>query len=97
MGKLHVDILLKGKIQNIGFAFQIMKAADKLQICGNIKYTSIDTAIIVAEGNEKSLDEFVSWCKTGMPEAGKLDMQITPNLFMGFESFTINEIQILNM
>ena len=92
MEKLHVDILLKGKIQNIGFAFQIMKAADKFQICGNIKYASIDTAIIVAEGNKKNIDEFVSWCEIGIPEAGKLNMQITSNIYMGFNKFSINDI-----
>jgi len=96
MEKLHVDILLKGEIQNIGFAFQTVREADKLQICGYIKYTGGNTAKIEAEGIKENLDEFVSWCKTGIPEAGKIDMQITTNIYMGFESFTISEIQILN-
>ena len=96
MEKQHIDILLKGNIRNIGFAFQTLRAADKLQISGYIKYMGSDTVKIAAEGKTESLDAFVGWCKAGVPEAGNVNVQVTANSVSNYKQFTIIDNQIIN-
>jgi len=95
MDKIHLDIIFKGDIQNKGFAFQIMKAAEKLNICGYTQYVEDNMARVEAEGNKKDLDKFIYWCKNGMPEIGKIDIQIIHSKYRGYNKFAINDIQIL--
>ena len=93
MDKIHIDIIIIGSIQNIGFAFQSMRIAERLNICGFSKYIGVDTMKIEAEGNQVNLDEFVSWCKTGLPEAGKLDVQIKSSIYVGYDNFIITDFK----
>jgi len=93
MDKIHLDILITGNIRSIGFAFQSMRVAEKLNICGFTQYTGINSAKIEAEGTKDSLFKFVDWCKTGLPEAGKLDVKVASNLHVDFDNFIIFDIQ----
>ena len=91
MEKQHLDIIIKGNIQNIGFTFQVLKIADKLGVKGFVAYTGQSTAKIEVESEASIVSKFIDMCKTGIPEAGKLEIETTPSKYRAFETFTINE------
>lgn len=85
----HIDILLTGKIQNIGFTLQVMKAADELSICGYATYLNKNTVKIEAEGEESNLSKFINVCKRNIPEASISNLTINQNTTKGFKEFSI--------
>ncbi len=89
MAIIHLDITIKGRIQNIGFAFQILKIADEAGICGYAYYSDKDSLKIEAEGEEPILKMFVKKCKTGIPEAHINKLEIKQSAVQNFTGFKI--------
>lgn len=86
----HKNILLTGEFQNIGFTFQVMKAAEELNICGYAVYQNSNTVKIEAEGKENDISEFVNWCKTGVPEAKISEINTSNDTVQDYYEFIIN-------
>ncbi len=90
MERKHKDILITGEIQNIGFTFQVMRAADKFNIYGYAAYINTKTVKIEAEGKENDLAEFVDWCRFGVRKAKISEIVVSPNSFQDYDEFTIS-------
>jgi acylphosphatase len=59
----HIDILIKGSVNNRGYVLLAMKEADKLFINGFATYTDDNNIFIEAEGYEPQLEKLIEWCK----------------------------------
>lgn len=59
------QIVVRGRVQGVGFRFSAMEAAYKYSILGFVKNQGNDTVFIRAEGEPAQLDQFVAWCRKG--------------------------------
>ena len=84
----HIDITIIGKIENIGFRFQVMMAAYNQNVRGIIKYASTGTAYIEVEGTQVQLDSFIEACKNA-PGAIINDLKIATGKIKDYQDFEI--------
>lgn len=82
-----VDILLRGKVQQVFFRSGAQKHARKLLIYGFAKNMPDGTLSLRAEGEPESIDKFIAWCKEGPFFArveGVTITETTPSYFSDF-------------
>ncbi len=91
MVKKHIDMVLTGEIQNVGFSFQVMKAADQFNIKGYAAYFGSETLKIEAEGKENGLMEFIGWVKSGDHGAKLSDIEISWGSNRDYTEFAISD------
>lgn len=60
-----LQIVIRGRVQGVGFRFAAMEAAYKYSILGFVKNQGSDSVFICAEGDPERLDQFVAWCRKG--------------------------------
>jgi len=58
-------IVVKGKVQGVGYRFSCMEAAYKYGVKGFVKNNADGTVTVEAEGEKDALQSFISWCKKG--------------------------------
>lgn len=63
--KIHCNITVTGKVQGVWFRANTKDTALALGINGFVKNLDNGAVYIEAEGSEKQLNEFISWCKKG--------------------------------
>jgi len=85
----HINITLFGQVQGVFFRLQAKKMAQKLGIKGFIKNIEDGSLYIEAEGDEKTLEKFLFWCKGGPKLAKVENYKVKEGEFEGFESFEI--------
>ncbi|NCU32273.1 MAG: acylphosphatase [Candidatus Moranbacteria bacterium] len=73
--KKHLQIIVKGKVENTGFRFFALMGAKQLRISGEVCQTN-GSICIEAEGEEEALDQFARWCKKG-PEGCSVESFIS--------------------
>lgn len=66
----HVDIIVKGKVQGVGYRFAAKSVADQLGVKGFVKNEPNGDVFIAAEGDNISLEMFLEWCYEGSEHAG---------------------------
>jgi acylphosphatase len=54
-----------GKVQGVCFRDSSQEKAKELNLSGWVRNEPDGTVIIVAEGEEKDLEELIEWCKNG--------------------------------
>lgn len=87
--KQHYDIIIHGKVQNVGFRYYTQKKANELQINGFVKNQSDGSVYIEAEGDEKELQAFLLWCHRG-PQWARVDnVTANPAPIAGYNGFTV--------
>jgi len=67
-----VNIKIYGRVQGVFFRYNTKKVADKLSVKGWVKNNSDGTVELIAEGDDKSVDCLVNWCRKG-PIGAKVD------------------------
>jgi len=65
----HLDIIVKGKVQGVGYRFITKAVADQLGVKGFVRNEPNGDVFIAAEGDKVSLDMFLEWCKDGPEHA----------------------------
>ena len=69
---IHVNILVTGKVQKIGFRFTSMQEAVRIGVFGFVMNVGHDKVYIEAEGEEQKIEKFTEWCKKG-PTWARID------------------------
>ncbi len=72
MPKSRVNIMLFGKVQQVGFRQAALKYAQEHGITGWVSNTENGNLAINAEGNNLEIKKFIDWCKKG-PESAKVE------------------------
>jgi len=83
------QIVVKGKVQGVGFRQSTMFKAIALGLKGFVKNQNDGSVLIVATGEIKALNEFKEWCKKGPRYASVEDIIIEETLDKGFLNFNI--------
>ncbi len=84
----HIDIIIHGKVQEIGFGFQTMMAASKNNVKGKINFSKSGFAYIEAEASPKELDYFIKSFKE-IPKAIISDIEIKDGKIRNYPDFEI--------
>jgi acylphosphatase len=63
--KLLYKILITGRVQGVGFRWNVSTEARNRGINDFIKNLSNGTVYLEAEGYKEQLDDFVEWCRNG--------------------------------
>lgn len=82
-------IKVTGKVQGVFFRKNTVKAAKKLNINGFVKNMPDGGVYIEVEGDEKHLEEFITWCWKGPLFARVENVEVIEMDFKGYESFEI--------
>ena len=85
----HKNIIVKGKVQNVGFRFYTNKKAVELGIKGYVKNMPDGSVYIEAEADEITLDHFIIWCKKGPTWARVNDLQVNEAPSENYKEFSI--------
>lgn len=73
----HLNIIIKGRVQRVGFRFRTMEAAYKYGVSGIVMNQDDNSVYIEAEGEEEALEKFLAWCHRG-PLGAKVE-QVDPH------------------
>ncbi|MBE0661106.1 MAG: acylphosphatase [Bacteroidales bacterium] len=84
----HLQIIISGKVEQIGFRLYALWGASEYQIKG--KVTEHPGQIVIeAEGDEPALQGFIEWCRKG-PQGSKVQMLSTAEKpLYGYTDFRI--------
>ena len=61
----RIEIIIIGQVQGVLFRFYAKEQAERLGVNGWAKNEPDGSVKIVAEGDEKRLQEFAAWCYNG--------------------------------
>lgn len=85
----HLSIHVEGKVQGVFFRASTKEKADELGIKGFVKNEFDGRVYIEAEGEDKALEQLISWCKKGPPRAIVNDVIIREGDMKNFSDFTV--------
>ncbi len=73
---MRVRIIVKGRVQGVGYRFFTRRTALELGIKGYVRNLPDGTVEVVAEGSPEALDKFIEKLREGPPLAIVEDMDI---------------------
>jgi acylphosphatase len=86
---VHVNILITGNVQKVGFRYHTRRAASVLGLSGFVRNNPDETVYIEAEGDEFSVQQLVQWCHHGPSMAQVENVKTEKGIVTGFTSFEI--------
>jgi acylphosphatase len=82
-------IIIKGKVQGVGYRFNAQAIAHKLDLTGFAKNLHDKSVLINAEGEEENINKFIEWCHTGPRLADVTEVNAQEQEVQGFQTFEI--------
>ncbi len=89
MGKIHLDLMISGKVQGVRYRKSAVEQAVRLNVKGFAMNMSDGAVRIEAEGSREELDRFVEWCRTGPPRAVVDHIDVTEGPIVGHAGFLV--------
>lgn len=87
----RIHIFISGRVQGVFFRYFTKKRAKKLNIYGFVKNLVDGRVEILAEGNEKDIEDFLEWCKKGPTLANVKNIELINEQFKN--EFNVFEIR----
>lgn len=84
-----LKIIVKGRVQGVGFRWSAKKAAEKYNLEGIVKNLTNGNVYIEAEGNKENLEQFVIWCHQGPNYAQVENVQTEEIELKNYTGFSI--------
>ncbi|MYL32845.1 acylphosphatase [Pontibacillus yanchengensis] len=87
----HVHLLVKGRVQGVGFRFSAKQKAQEFNITGWVRNRNDGSVEIEAEGQDEDMKSFIESIKHGPSPYSKItDVDIDEaSTFEGYKSFDI--------
>lgn len=82
-------LLIKGLVQGVFYRVTAKKVADEIGVTGWVKNTAENNVEVVVTGNEKQVQQFISWCKHGPALAKVKELIATKQAEIKFEDFIV--------
>lgn len=86
---VHKEIIVRGRVQGVGFRANAKHMADLLGVQGQIKNMPDESVWIVAEAEEELLEQFLAWCRKGPAFSQVKELEITTGPVQHIKEFTI--------
>jgi acylphosphatase len=87
--KKRKKLLIKGRVQKVGYRASCIEAAKENNISGNVRNTPDGNVYVDAEGEEADLQKFIAWCHKGPFWAIVTDIEETEDKLTGYKGFEI--------
>lgn len=87
MPTLH--LIIRGKVQGVFYRASAKKMATAFSIKGWIRNTDNGNVESLVSGTHEQLKNYVNWCRQGPAEANVIDVIVSENEEIEFESFVI--------
>lgn len=87
--KKHLDLMIFGKVQQVGFRFWLADRADELHICGLAKNEREGSVLVEAEGEEEDLAAFKKLCQQGPSSAKVTSLESVEAKLKNYKDFRI--------
>jgi acylphosphatase len=84
-----VKIIIRGRVQGVGFRFATFQLARSLELTGFVKNLPDDSVYIEAQGSPDSVDYLLQWCKSGPARAVVESTEVTMHPPAEFKKFQI--------
>ncbi len=81
--KLQYDILVTGRVQNVGYRHFVYTIASAQTLTGWVRNLMDGSVRIIAEGEQTDLDTLKDWLKQGPSRARVSDVKISVSPFTG--------------
>jgi acylphosphatase len=85
----RVRVLIKGKVQGVGFRASTRRRAKNLELAGWVKNLDSGEVEAVFEGSKESINEMLDWCKKGPSLAKVVDVKVEDEEPEVLESFEV--------
>lgn len=85
----RVHVLIKGKVQGVGFRASTRRRAKNLELAGWVKNRDSGDVEAVFEGSKESINEMLDWCKKGPSLAKVVDVKVEDEEPKVLESFEV--------
>ncbi len=85
----HLNLIIAGRVQNVGFRYHTKLMADALGVYGYVKNMYDTSVYIEIEGLVDKVNEFVKWCRQGPPGAFVEDINIEEGEIKNFDEFKV--------
>ncbi len=82
-------IIVKGRVQGVFFRKYTKQKAKELNIKGWVRNLPDDRVEIMAQGDEKNLQQFLEWCKRGPANATVTNVTAEETSTESFTDFSI--------
>jgi len=83
------QIIVSGKVQNVGYRFYTQKRAQELGLAGFVQNRSDGSVFIEVEGEQSVLELFRDWCEQGPAWARVESLSWDEIPVVDYEGFTI--------
>jgi acylphosphatase len=85
----NYKIIIKGKVQGVGYRFNAQAMAHKLNLTGFVKNQHDKSVLIQAEGEEEQVNRFIEWCYVGPRYSDVMEVNAQETSVMGYQTFEI--------
>jgi acylphosphatase len=82
-------IIVKGKVQGVGYRFNAQAAAHKYDLTGFARNLPDKSVLIHAEGKEENINRFIEWCYVGPRLAEVSEVNAEEQDVKGYPTFEI--------
>ncbi len=89
MNKKHLEITVKGKVHGVFYRVSTKAVADQLGVRGYVKNGDNGEVLIVAEGDNASLDMFLDWCREGPEHADVISVESNEGELKNYRNFEV--------
>ena len=86
---IHLDIIVKGKVQGVFYRASTKAVADQLGIKGYVTNEDNGDVAIAAEGDKMSMDMFLDWCKEGPEDADVTSVESHGGELKNYRNFEV--------
>lgn len=87
----HYRILIKGRVQGVGYRYNAQAAAHKYKLTGFVRNQHDGSVLIHAEGPEEGLNRFIDWCNMGPRLAEVTEVEAEEMKPEGFKTFEVRK------
>ena len=87
---MSVHLIVSGRVQGVCFRAGTRDQALELGLCGWAKNCPDGTVEIHAEGDKKTLEQFITWCRKGPPAARVSALEVEWVLSQSLTTFKIH-------
>jgi acylphosphatase len=85
----NVEILIKGRVQGVGFRYHTCKAAEEFNINGFVRNLPDRSVYILATGVDDDMEKFINWCHFGPGMAMVESVKVKDTTAIEYNSFSI--------
>jgi acylphosphatase len=87
---IRVHLLVKGRVQGVGYRANTRRMASQLNLTGWVRNTPNGGVEAVVEGSEEMVERLIQWCRRGPTGAHVTDVEVRHETPEGeFHRFTI--------